>query len=168
MVSDTQWALFCQAFGLSDLRADARLGRNNDRVRARDWLMPILRERMGIYSAAELAARFEQAGLPYAPITQPQQLFDDPHLLATGGLAPVNLPADASSAGHPLQTRTALLPVALDGARLPVRTGPPAIGEHTRDLLRALGYTDDRIEQLRSDGVIATPAEATEPPPAGP
>ena len=168
VVSDTQWALFCQAFGLSDLRADARLGSNNDRVRARDWLMPILRERMGIYSAAELAARFEQAGLPYAPITQPQQLFDDPHLLATGGLAPVTLPADASSAGHPLQTRTALLPVALDGARLPLRSGPPAIGEHTRDLLRDLGYADDRIEQLRSDGVIATPAEATDPPHPGP
>ncbi len=42
VVSDTQWALFCQAFALADLQGDPRLASNNDRVRAREWMMPIL------------------------------------------------------------------------------------------------------------------------------
>jgi crotonobetainyl-CoA:carnitine CoA-transferase CaiB-like acyl-CoA transferase len=65
----------CRAFGFADLLADARLSSNNERVRARDWLLPALRERFAPFTAAELAARFEANGLPYAPITQPQELI---------------------------------------------------------------------------------------------
>ena len=119
VVSDTQWAAFCQAFELPELQADARLPSNNDRVRARDWLLPLRRERLATLPAAMIAERFETLGLPFAPITQAQQLFDDPHLAATGGLAPVTLPADASGAGQPVDTRTALLPLTPDGLRLP-------------------------------------------------
>jgi crotonobetainyl-CoA:carnitine CoA-transferase CaiB-like acyl-CoA transferase len=154
VVSDTQWALFCDEFDCADLKADTRLATNNDRVRARDWMMPVLRERLAPLSAAELAARFERIGLPYAPITKPQELFDDPHLAATGGLAPVTVPADASGAGHAIATRTALLPLALDGERLPLRSGPPALGEHSRALLAELGYTDEQIEVLRAASIV--------------
>ena len=54
--------------------------------------MPIFRERLIGYSAAALAAIFEKHGLPFAPITRPQDLLDDPPLTATGGLAPMTLP----------------------------------------------------------------------------
>jgi crotonobetainyl-CoA:carnitine CoA-transferase CaiB-like acyl-CoA transferase len=153
-VSDTQWALLCQAFGFDDLLRDSRLQSNNDRVRAREWLLPILRERFAPYSAAELAQRFEQAGLPYAPITQPHQLFDDPHLWATGGLSPVTLPADASAAQRPLDTRIALLPLSMDGKRLPVRHAPPGIGQDSLDLLQELGYDDGQIARLIEQRVV--------------
>ncbi|MFO1340636.1 MAG: CaiB/BaiF CoA-transferase family protein [Burkholderiaceae bacterium] len=154
-VSDTQWAAMCREFGFDDLLADARLASNNDRVRARDWLLPDLRERFAGLGAAELARRFEGAGLPYAPITRPQDLFDDPHLLATGGLAPMTVPADGSGAGRAVDTRTALLPLTLSGARLPLREPPPALGEHTDALLRSLGYADGDIAALREAGVVA-------------
>jgi len=154
-VSDTQWQLLCREFAFDDLLGDPRLASNNHRVRARDWLLPLLRERFGLLTAAELALRFERNGLPYAPITRPQDLFDDPHLLATGGLAPVNVPADASSAGHAVDTLSALLPLTLDGRRLPLRSGPPALGEHTRSLLRSLGYAAQEIDRLQGDGVVA-------------
>ena len=157
-VSDTQWALLCAEFGWPELQADDRLASNNLRVQARDWMIPMLRERFAPFTAAELAARFERVGLPYAPITRPQDLFEDPHLLATGGLAPVTLPADASGAGHPVRTRTALLPLALDGERLGLRRGPPALGEHTLGLLRGLGYGDEAIDSLLAAGVIGSPA----------
>jgi crotonobetainyl-CoA:carnitine CoA-transferase CaiB-like acyl-CoA transferase len=156
-VSDTQWAILCREFGWTDLLSDARLVSNNHRVRARDWLLPLLRERFAPFSASELASRFEASGLPFAPITRPEDLFDDPHLLATGGLAPTCVPADGSAAGQPVQTRAALLPLALDGQRLPLRNDPPGLGQHTNELLQSLGYSPAQIEQLRSDAVIGGP-----------
>jgi crotonobetainyl-CoA:carnitine CoA-transferase CaiB-like acyl-CoA transferase len=153
-VSDTQWALLCTEFGWRELQADPRLASNNLRVQARDWMLPLLRERFAPFAAGELAARFEKVGLPYAPITRPQDLFDDPHLLATGGLAPVSLPADASGAGRPVHTRAALLPLALDGERLPLRSAPPALGDSTRDLLAGIGYDAAAIAALEAGGIV--------------
>ena len=148
VVSDTQWALFCEAFGLAELRADARLASNNDRVRARDWLIPALRERLAPRPAAEIAAVFEAQGLPFAPITRPEQLMDDPHLLATGGLAPLTLPDGR-------ETRVPLLPLSLDGRRLGLREQPPALGQHNRRLLAELGYSETDITALIAEGVLA-------------
>ena len=153
-VSDSQWALMCEEFNFADLRSDPRLTSNNDRVQARDWMMPLLRERFAAFDSAELSARFEKMGLPYAPITRPQDLLDDPHLLATGGLAPVTVPPDASCAGTSVQTRTALLPLTMDGERLGVRAAPPSLGEHTEVLLNELGYSPADIEALRQARVV--------------
>jgi crotonobetainyl-CoA:carnitine CoA-transferase CaiB-like acyl-CoA transferase len=126
-------------------------------VRAREWMLPMLRERFAVFPAAELGTRFEKIGLPYAPITRPQDLFDDPHLRATGGLAAVTLPADASAAGRAIDTRAALLPLAIDGERLPLRQPPPVLGADTDALLFELGYRSDEIAALRADAVIGGP-----------
>ena len=158
VVSDTQWALFCDAFGLADLRSDARLATNNQRVQSREWMMPLLRERLARHSAEHVARVFEGAGLPYAPITKPQELFDDPHLNATGGLAPVTIPAGSCGAPNEFETRTPLLPLTLGGQRLPVRAAPPTLGEHTDSLLAGLGYAPAEIAALRQAGVIGAAA----------
>ena len=153
-VSDTQWEIMCREFGFDDLKADPRLVTNNDRVRARAWLIPDLRKRFAPLSAAELSARFEKNALPYAPITRPHDLFDDPHLLATGGLTPITIAADNTGAGREIESRVALLPLALNGERLPLRTSPPRLGADTVETLRTAGYSDVEIESLRADGVI--------------
>lgn len=153
-VSDTQWALLCKEFSFDDLKADSRLGSNNERVQNRSWLIPILRERFAVLSAKELSERFEKVGLPYAPITRPHELFDDPHLLATGGLAPVTIAADNTSSGKDIETRAALLPLALNGERLRIRNAPPRIGSDTIELLQSLGYSTAEIDSLRDQGII--------------
>jgi crotonobetainyl-CoA:carnitine CoA-transferase CaiB-like acyl-CoA transferase len=140
-VSDSQWKTFCEAFGYADLLADPRLASNNERVRAREWLIPLLRERLAPHGAAELSAVFEREGLPFAPITRPQDLFDDPHLNATGGLAPLDLPDGRA-------TRVPLLPLMLDEHRPGVRLQPPKLNEHGPALLRELGYSDAEIARL--------------------
>jgi crotonobetainyl-CoA:carnitine CoA-transferase CaiB-like acyl-CoA transferase len=150
VVSDTQWAVFCEAFGLAELRADPRLATNNDRVRAREWLMPLLRSHLADHDAVELSAVFEANGLPFAPITRPQDLFDDPHLTATGGLAPITL-SDGPRAGT--TAPTVLMPLTLGGERPGIRMSPPRLGEHTRDLLAELGYGDEAIAAFQAQDI---------------
>jgi crotonobetainyl-CoA:carnitine CoA-transferase CaiB-like acyl-CoA transferase len=136
------------------VEADERIASNNQRVQAREWLLPKLRQHMEAFTAAEISAIFERCGLPYAPITKPEDLFDDPHLLATGGLAEVTLPPDASGAGQAIATRTALLPLTLDGERLRLRAAPPSLGQDTQALLMGLGYTPEDLRQLTEAGVV--------------
>ncbi|MET0312149.1 MAG: CaiB/BaiF CoA-transferase family protein [Burkholderiaceae bacterium] len=149
VVSDTQWAAFCETFGYADLAADAGYATNNLRVEARDRLLPQLRGRLALHAAGELAAKFEAAGLPFAPIARPEDLFDDPHLKASGGFGSVLLP-DGERAGE--RTDVPLLPLTLGGARPGVRLDPPRAGEHTSEVLASLGYTDDEIAALRASG----------------
>ena len=106
-----------------------------------------MRERLGAFSAAELSQRFEQVGLPFAPITDPQHLFDDPHLQQTGGLAPMKLPDGR-------QTQVPLLPLMLGGERLGLRLDPPRLGEHTDALLQSLGYGAAEVTALHAEGVV--------------
>ena len=148
-VSDTQWAAFCEAFGFADLKADPRLRTNNDRVNAREWMMPILRSRLADRSAAELSAIFERNALPFAPITRPEQLFEDPHLRQTGGLAPLTLPDGRD-------TVVPLLPFTMGGQRPGVRLDPPKLGEHGAQLLRELGYSAAEISALERAQIAVT------------
>jgi crotonobetainyl-CoA:carnitine CoA-transferase CaiB-like acyl-CoA transferase len=121
-VSDKQWTIFCQAFGLQEMLSDPRLATNNDRVRAREWMMPLLRSHLAGRSAAELAAVFEAHALPFAPITRPHDLFDDPHLNASGGFGQVRM-------NDGRQAKVPLLPLTLDGPRHPPAA---AVGRRTQ------------------------------------
>jgi len=151
-VSDAQWLTFCDALGFDDLKADPALATNNDRVRARPTLLAEIGRRLKEFSAPALAQRFEQAGLPFAPIMKPDQLLDDPHLLATGGLADIVL-TDGERAGATV--KTTLFPFTLDGERPGVRLNPPRRGEHTREVLRAIGLPDAEIDALIEGHAVA-------------
>ncbi len=151
-VSDAQWVTFCDALGFADLKADPQYAGNNARVTLRPQLLPILRERLAGWRAADLAALFEKVGLPFAPIRKPEELYEDEHLLATGGLADITLP-DGARAGE--TAKTTLFPFTLDGQRLGVRLDPPRMGAHTTELLHGLGYAASDIERLRAQAAVA-------------
>jgi crotonobetainyl-CoA:carnitine CoA-transferase CaiB-like acyl-CoA transferase len=147
VVTDTQWEIFCREFGLAELAADPRLRSNGERVKERSWLLPRLAEALKKYSKADLAAKLEAIGLPFAPISKPWDLLDDPHLQASGGLLETRTPG-----GQKFHAPT--LPLALDGKRLPKRNDPPAIGEGARSLLESLGYKPGEIDALAKERVI--------------
>ena len=151
-VSDAQWQTFCTVLGFDDLKADAALATNNQRVVLRPALLKDLTARLATRSAAELSAVMEKAGLPFAPIRRPEDLFDDEHLLATGGLADVRLP-DGPKAGQTV--KTTLFPITLQGQRLGVRLHPPTLGEHTRELLAGLGYGAAEVDDLHRQAAVS-------------
>jgi crotonobetainyl-CoA:carnitine CoA-transferase CaiB-like acyl-CoA transferase len=151
VVSDTQWKIFCEAFGFSDLYADPNLKLNNQRVEARPTLIPDVKKRLAGFTAKYISNVFEKNGLPFAPITKPEQLFDDPHLIATGGLAPIKI-TDGPKAGA--ETTTPLLPLMMDGERLRIRYNPPKAGEQTQEILLGLGYSQDEISKFIADGTV--------------
>jgi crotonobetainyl-CoA:carnitine CoA-transferase CaiB-like acyl-CoA transferase len=151
-VSDGQWITFCDALGFVDLKADPSLKLNNDRVRARPTLLAELGQRLKAFSANELAQTMEAAGLPFAPIRKPEELLDDPHLVATGGLADIQL-TDGERAGATV--KTTLFPFTLDGQRPGVRLNPPQRGEHTRDVLAAVGLSSSEIDALIESHAVA-------------
>lgn len=147
VVSDTQWKQFCEAFGRPDLLADASLATNVQRVHARDRLIPIVTEVFRKLTKAELMEKCEATGLPFAPITRPEDLFDDPHLNASGGLLDVTLPD-----GTP--TKLPALPLEMAGQRFALRHDLPRIGEHGRETLAGLGYSAAEIDAFLNDKVI--------------
>lgn len=149
VVSDGLWQKFCEAFELHELGANPDYKLNNQRVKARDTLLPIVRELFKRYTKAELVAKLETTGLPFAPIGKPEEMFDDPHLLASGGLTPVTLPDGRES-------RLPTLPIEMDGRR-PGKPGALARpGEHTRELLRGLGLVDAEIAALEAAGAVGS------------
>jgi crotonobetainyl-CoA:carnitine CoA-transferase CaiB-like acyl-CoA transferase len=151
-VSDAQWLTFCDALGLADLRDLPQYASNNLRVQGRGTLMPVLRQRLTQWRATELAALFERVGLPFAPIRKPEELYEDEHLLATGGLADITLP-DGERAGQ--SVGTALFPFTMGGQRLGVRLQPPTRGQHTMELLAALGYNEAQVADFVARRVVA-------------
>jgi len=136
VVTDTQWQLFCDRFGLEALAADPTLDTQEARRGARDRVIPVVADALRRYSKAELMDKCEQLGLPFAPIGHPWDLFEDPHLTESGGLVPLTL-ADGRVIKLPA------FPVALDGERLGVRRDLPKLGEHNREILAEIGWPAD-------------------------
>ena len=130
-VSDKQFEALCQVLGRDDLLADPQMASNALRVERRSELVRTLGETLATVQAEALVPRLEAAGIPYAPVVRPDQLVEDPHLIASGGLVDMVNEDDSTS-------QVVLLPLLLGGRRPGVRMKLPAIGEHTDEVLATL------------------------------
>jgi crotonobetainyl-CoA:carnitine CoA-transferase CaiB-like acyl-CoA transferase len=148
VVGEQQWVAFCRTFGREAWLDDPRLTTMAGRVDARSWVIPEIAGIMKNWDPGELASTLERLDLPFAPVNTPGDLFDDPHLAASGGLMDIRM-TDGRMA------KTPALPISVDGERLANRLDPPQIGEHTREILQGLGYADGQIESLARAGTIA-------------
>jgi len=127
-VSDKQFVALCGVLQRPGLAVEPRFATNAQRVAARGELIPILSALLAQHRVAELVPKLEAAGIPYAPIVRPEQLLDDPHLKASGGLAPMTTEDGGT-------TDVVLLPLTMGGRRPGVRQALARIGEHTQEIL---------------------------------
>lgn len=147
IVSDSLWEKFCAAFDQPELAANPDYKTNSQRVLARDSLLPRIRELFKTFSKADLVAKLERTGLPFAPIGKPEELFDDPHLRASGGLGLTTLPDGR-------ETLLPVLPIEMGGLR-PQQDGSLAKpGQQTDEVLAMLGIAGSDIAALRTAQVV--------------
>ena len=133
-VSDKQFNALCRVLGRPDLIDRAEYRDNAARVAVRPQLLAELGAILATHRIDELTPQLEAAGIPYAPVSRPEQLVNDPHLRRSGGLVPMQTD-DGSS------TDVVLLPLTMGGRRPGVRMPLPKVGEHTDEILSALKAT---------------------------
>ncbi len=147
IVGEEHWQGFCRTFGREAWLSDPRLATSQGRVDERGWIIPEIATIFKGWEASELSKQLEKLDLPFAPVNTPSDLFDDPHLLASGGLLDITLPNGTTA-------RTPALPISIDGKRLQKRRDPPKIGEHTAQVLTNLGYSAEEIATMSRDGTV--------------
>ncbi|HWX47776.1 MAG TPA: CaiB/BaiF CoA-transferase family protein [Roseomonas sp.] len=165
VVTETQWRGFCEAFGLEDLLADPSLATQSQRVADRSRYLPRVAAVFRSLPKAALMARCEALGLPFAPIARPADLFEDPHLRASGGLLETELSsAQGAPGGVPAQPAAGLpgLPISLDGRRMGIRRQPPRSGEHSADVAREAGLSEAEIATMVAAGTLWASASLPE------
>ena len=113
--------------------------------------LPVIEALFSSMDKQELTDRLDRAGIPFAPINRPADLFEDPHLNAEGGLQQVTL-TDTANMGE--ATRLPSLPVEMGGEKFSLRHDIPREGEHTRQVMRDVGYSEAEIESLLSEGLV--------------
>lgn len=149
ITSDNHWRRFCEEFGRPDLLADSRYESNEDRVRERPDLVPVVAEVVKRHSREEIVAICERISIPFAPVARTEDLFDDPQLNAGGRMLEIELPGG-------IETRLPRLPIEVGSHDLALRMQPPAVGEHSREILRECGFEPGEIEDLERSGAIVT------------
>jgi crotonobetainyl-CoA:carnitine CoA-transferase CaiB-like acyl-CoA transferase len=147
VTSNNHWKRFCEVFELPELHADERLSSNEARVAARSWMTPVIAATMARLTKAEILRRCEIANIPFAPVAKVEDLFDDPHLNASGALLDAVLPGD-------IRTKLPRLPIEIGGHDLGVRRHAPGIGEQTAEVLDEIGVGAQEVARLAKDGVV--------------
>jgi len=148
LTSNGQWQRFCQQFGRRDLLDDQAYGTNEDRVRARATLKPIVAAIIARHRRAELAELFDRIDIPFAPVARPGDLFDDPQLNAQDRMLEIDFLGG-------LRAKLPRLPIEIGEHDFALRRQAPAIGEHTAEILAELGLARHEIAALATRGVIA-------------
>lgn len=148
VTSDQQWSRFIEEFGLQHLGADPRLATNLMRSAERAWLIPALKEVIARLPQAEVEVRCERANVSWSPIGQPKDLFEDAHLLATGGLLDVFLSRVGGEQG--IKSRLPALPIefGIERYRPGIRRQPPTLGQHNAEVLSEAGLSAAEIAAL--------------------
>jgi len=148
LTSDGHWRRFCEHFGRHDLLQNPAYKTNEDRVRARPTLLPIVAANVAQEKLAALAELFDRIDIPFAPVAKPGDLFDDPQLNAGGRMLEIAF-------GNGRRAKLPRLPIEMNDHDFGLRRQAPGIGEHTSEILAELGLAEEEIGSLVKRGVVA-------------
>jgi crotonobetainyl-CoA:carnitine CoA-transferase CaiB-like acyl-CoA transferase len=151
ITSDSQWHRFCEHFRRDDLLQNPAYKTNEDRVRERPTLLPVVAAIVVQHTRAALAQIFDRLDIPFAPVAKPGDLFDDPQLNAGGRMLDIDF-------SYGVSAKLPRLPIEIGTHDLGLSRQPPAIGEHTSEILSGLGLKPSEIEALRKRKIVAAHA----------
>ena len=145
--SERLWQRFCAAMGRKDLQDDPTYAENGDRVRNRSKLVPLLQEEFLKKPTAEWVTQLEAGGVPCGPINELSDVFTDPQVLERNMLLEVAHPTLGT-------IKQAGIPIKYSRTEGEIRLPPPLLGEHTRELLTEMGYTEAQLKDLADSEAI--------------
>ncbi len=146
--NDKLWTDFCKEIGHEEWSTDPRFRTNPDRMNHKPELLPLLDELFATQRAEHWLDAARKAGVPAGPILQISEVVSNPHVLARGMVTEVDNPRTGK------KLKQLGTPVKFSKSRTSIRMAPPGLGEHSEEVLGELGYSKDRIEELRRGGII--------------
>ena len=147
IISEKHWERFCQAFGRADWLENPKLKTNNDRISERDWFLPEVEKTLKVFTKQTIIEKCEAADIPFAPIANVEDLFDDPQLNEGGSLLETTF-------SNGIKTKLPKFPLEYENADYQLFNNPPTIGEHTETILKSIGMSQENIENLRIKNII--------------
>ena len=146
--NQANWERLCAAIGRDDLASDPRFARPRDRMENLGALVSTLEETFARETTGHWLTALEAAGVPAGPIYTLDEVYADPQVRARDMVVETEHP----TAGR---VRNIGIPVKLSETPGAFRRPAPALGEHTDEVLRELGVSDERISKLRASGAVA-------------
>lgn len=145
-VTDGQWEVLCRILEKDDLLNDERLQTRMDQINARYWTKPIFTKAIKSFEFDWLSSEFQKAGIPYAPVARPAEMYDDPQAQSSGGL-PISTFKDGK------QIRIPGMPIEIDSNRVGKDFDIPGVGQDNNTILTDLGFDKNFIHKATGQKV---------------
>ncbi|MFC1885710.1 CaiB/BaiF CoA transferase family protein [Thermodesulfobacteriota bacterium] len=147
VTTDKMWKAFCRDFELTELGADSRFETNDKRLEHRDILVSILEEKLLKISSGDMTEKLRAIGIPYAEVLKVGEMMELPHVKET------EMVVEKDSTNH---GRLAMpgIPIRLSRTKGQIRRIMPEVGEHTDEILKEIGYSDEQIDRLQQKGAV--------------
>ena len=147
VANDGLWNKMCTALGWTDMENEEKFKLNADRVKYRDELETLIQERFLQMSSEEITGKLDRAGVPCGPIQTIDQVLKHPQVIAREMMIDIEHP-------NVPNLKVPAFPVKFSETKPQVRYAPPLLGEHSEEVLRSLGYSDEKIRELIENKVI--------------